>query len=580
MKLGPDAVSHRQRVQAIVFAGWALVILAAASDSGETLPPLAFALPLFGMAYIWPAARAAGQMCRRLASRPLLSAALIGTLALASSAAISLSVAMPEPAIHDEFSYLLAADTFAHGRLTNPTHPMWMHFEAPHIFHVPTYMSKFHPAQGAVLAAGQVLFGHPIAGVWLSAGLACGALTWMLAGWMPGWWALAGGLLTLVHPLTIWWGHSYWGGLVAAFGGALVLGAFPRILREPCTLYSMTLGVGLAILAFSRPYEGLLLSFPFVTALGVWLVRRGAPLARIALCRVVLPLAGVLAVVVGGMLYYNHRITGDALTLPYVVHDRAYMSVSPFIVMRVRPVPIYRHEHLRQFFTEGVYEPVRTLGGLAAWIRSWAGALASFYLRSLLIVPAIAVALPLERNAWRYLAILSLGLFVVGLGMETYVMTHYTAPAAGLILLVALQAMRCVAGWRVRGIRLGQPLVRALWLLLIGILALGAWHIVRSLHETGWNYDRARMAARLADDGSRHLVIVRYGPNHNLAEEWVYNAANIDAAPVVWAQEMDPTANARLLSYFKDRRAWLLEPDAAVVRLVPYRVPRLRLGGR
>lgn len=573
MKLGPDAVSHRRRIQAIVFAGCALVILAAALDSGAAVPPLVLALPLFGIAYICPPARAAGRTCRRLASKPLLSAALIGALALASSAAISLRAAMPQPAIHDEFSYLLAADTFAHGRLTNPTHPMWVHFEAPHIFHVPSYMSKYPPAQGAVLAVGQVLYGHPIAGVWLSAGLAGGALTWMLAGWMPGWWALAGGLLALVHPLTISWGHSYWGGLVAVFGGAVVLGAFPRMLRQPRALHSITLGVGLAILAFSRPYEGLLLGVPYLAALGLWLAGRCGPPARIALFRIVLPIGGVLAVVGGGMLYYNHRITGDALTLPYVVHDRTYMRVSPFVVMPVRPAPVYRHEHLRQFFAEGVYEPVRTLGGLAAWIQSWAGAMASFYLRSFLIVPAIAVALPLERNAWRYLAILSLGVFVVGLGMETYVMAHYTAPAAGLILLVALQAMRCVAGWRVRGIRLGQPLVRALWLFAIVTLALGAWHTVRSLHETGWNYSRARLASRLADSGSRHLVIVRYGPTHNLAEEWVYNAADIDAARVVWAQEMDPAANARLLSYFKDRQAWLLEPDAAVLRLVPYPRP-------
>jgi hypothetical protein len=53
-------------------------------------------------------------------------------------------------------------------------------------------------------------------------------------------------------------------------------------------------------------------------------------------------------------------------------------------------------------------------------------------------------------------------------------------------------------------------------------------------------------------------LLVRYGPAHNPHQEWVYNPANIDAAPVVWAREMDQESNRRLIDYFKERTCHLV----------------------
>src|SRR6266446_9190519 len=204
----------------------------------------------------------------RIARRRRLAVLLIGIIPMAIRALLLPLAPIPTPRIHDEFSYLLAADTFAHGRLVNAPHPQWVHFESMHILVRPVYASIFPVAQGLVLAAGQVFAGRPWIGVWLSMGLMCAALCWMLQGWVSPGWALAGGALAAARfGVFSYWMNSYYGGAPAAVGGALLLGALPRIFRRRRWTDAAAMAAGLAILANSRPYEGMILSLPAAPAL-------------------------------------------------------------------------------------------------------------------------------------------------------------------------------------------------------------------------------------------------------------------------------------------------------------------------
>src|SRR6266566_3538765 len=225
---------------------------------------------------------------------------------------------IPQPGVHDEFSYLLMADTFAHGRLTNPTHPMWVHFETFHVNQKPTYASIYYPAQGILLAVGQFFFGNPFWGVWLSAGLMCAAICWMLQAWVAPIWALLGGMLAIPLLGTFsYWAHHYWGGAAAAIGGALVLGAVPRIKRRQRIRDAAVMGFGIAILMNSRPYESLFLCAPVGVALMLWILGKTSPPQPQKFKTVILPLGVVLMIGAGATMYYYWRTTGSPLRPPY-----------------------------------------------------------------------------------------------------------------------------------------------------------------------------------------------------------------------------------------------------------------------
>ncbi|MEJ7606551.1 MAG: hypothetical protein WKF37_09840, partial [Bryobacteraceae bacterium] len=131
----------------------------------------------------------------RWSTRPTFCAAALFILVIGGRFLLLPIIPVPSPNIHDEFSYLLAGDTFSSGYLTNAPHRFWENFESVHILQQPTYMSMYPPLQGLFLALGWGFFGDPWLGVCISVALMVVAIYWMLLGWVSPAVALVGGAL-------------------------------------------------------------------------------------------------------------------------------------------------------------------------------------------------------------------------------------------------------------------------------------------------------------------------------------------------------------------------------------------------
>jgi hypothetical protein len=522
--------------------------------------------------------RAVERAFTRLARRQRLAVLAVGVSVIAVRVALIPILGIPQPYSHDEYSYLLAADTFAHGRLTNPTHPMWVHFETFHVIQKPTYMSIFPPAQGLVLAAGQLL-GNPWFGQLLATALMCSSLCWMLQGWVPPPWALLGACMAVLRlGILSYWMNGYWSASIVALGGVLVLGAWPRIRRHARIRDALSMALGVAILADSRPYEGLLFALPVACAMLVWFAGRGRPALGACVPRIVLPMLLALLIAACATGYYYYRVTGNPFRMTYQVSSATYGTAPYFIWQTLPAEPEFRDAVIGDYYgwTRKEFVQNRTLAGYLLRAQRKLTLLWQFYLGPILTLPVLALPAVMRQRKMR-LPIFICAALVAGFAVETWTLVHYFAPAAGALYILLVQGMRHLWQWSPGRRPIGRALVRAIPLLACVMILLRL--AATSLHsqiEPAWprgDLQRAAIAEQLHRLSGRQLVVVCYGVGHNFHREWVYNDANIDAAKVVWARDMGNAANQELLAYFKDRHAWRVNGDVSSPRLEPYEAP-------
>ncbi len=555
-------------------------------ECGLTAIALASAFTWPGLGGSW--LRKAEQIFSRLAHRRLLALVAVGFSVLLARLAMLPVYPVPLPFIPNDFSFLLASDTFAHGRLTNPTPAMWMHFETIHVSMQPTYMTMYFPGQGLLLAAGQLLAGNPWVGVLVSSALMCAAICWALQAWLPAEWALLGGFIAVLRlGIFSYWTNTYHGGgSLAALAGALVLGATPRLMRSGRFRYSLAIGAGIAILVVTRPFEGFLLCCPVAVVLFRRLRKKGirsaAPLARWLA-------APLLCTVIAGswLAWYDYRAFGHPLTLPYTVNRATYAIAPYFVWQQQRPEPNYRYREMRDFYRIDELDSYKKLHSLSGFLPQTLLKLAlflQFYAGFALLTPLLMARRVFLDRRIRFLLI-SVIILAAGMGVEIYLLPHYVAPFTVAFYAIGLQAMRHLRLWKPEGRPVGLALAR--FAVVVCVVMAGIRLFAQPLHlapsqlpASNWNFswigpehfgtERASVESQLEALPGRQLVIVRYGSGHEPFNEWVYNSADVDASKVIWAREMDDGGNRELLRYYRGRGVWLVEPDRTPVGISPY----------
>jgi hypothetical protein len=463
---------------------------------------------------------------------------------------------------------------------------MWIHFETFHVNWHPTYASMYYPGHALFLAFGQVVLGNPFCGVVLSSGLMCAAICWALQGWMPPGWALLGAFVAMINLATFgYWANSYWGGTVAAFGGALMTGAFPRLKKGTNICDSILLGMGAVVVALTRPYEGVFFCVPMAVALTIWAFRQHTSGRKLLFVRIGLPAILTLCVGLAWLGYYFWRVTGSPFVTGYQVNMRTYGLVY-FPWDSIRPVSEFHHLALQRFYRGdpvlGAYDLARhnnlelqIFKAVVIWL---------FYCCPLLTMPWVVwIFTRPRRKFWRsfspdlrFLLLLCACLYA-SLMLTIYIgQPHYAAPAVAAFYAATLLMLRDLSTTAPgRFVTRSVPLIALI--LFTARIAAPLVHLTpKPSSIRTWssqyrqNFERARVLNQLDHTPGQHLVIVRYRPNHDyIIDEWVFNGADIDGSKVIWARDMGAN-NAELLRYFSKRKAWLVEPDEVPIKVAPY----------
>jgi hypothetical protein len=409
----------------------------------------------------------------------------------------------------------------------------------------------------------------------LTTALLCGVICWALQAFVPPIWALIGGLLAVARIAVFgYWMNSYWGGSVAALGGALALGAVVRLFDRNHadrnrTRLACLFAVSLLMLATSRPYEGLAFSLPLLGYFVYQIMRGGV--SGILLKTILLPVVGIgtLGMVMMGL--YNHQTTGNALEMPHFLNHRTYWPVPVFLWQKGTPDvastnPVFA-KFMKTIAEEYGFQKSRTFSGLVdlesqRFVLIWI-----FYVGLALSFPVLIGFLSSLKQPRLRLAVYAAMTAAAAVVACVFTQLHYFSPATIAVYLFAVEGLRYL--WQQE--HLGERAFVIAVCLTVVVASLSRQTGSSTMNTSfAFRNARAQVTQQLAGKPGEHLVLVSYDlERHYPGNELVHNGAEFTAEKILWARSEGPENDVDLCRAYPDRTFWTVTTDDMNVILNP-----------
>jgi hypothetical protein len=409
----------------------------------------------------------------------------------------------------------------------------------------------------------------------LSTGLLCGAICWALQAFVPPTWALIGGLLAVARIAVFsYWMNSYWGGSVAALGGALALGAVVRLFDHNPTHRDRTklaciFAIALLILATSRPYEGLAFSLPLLGYFVYQMVRVG--ISGVQLRTILLPVVGIGTLGIATMGFYNHQTTHNALEMPHFLNHRTYWPVPVFLWEKGNPDltltdPVFA-KFMKTVSEESGYQKTKTFSGLAdletkRLFLNWV-----FYVGAAFSFPVLLGFLSGLKQSRMRLAVYATMTTAAAVAMCVYSQLHYFAPATIAVYVFAVEGLRYL--WQQK--HLGERTFAIAVCVTVVVASLSKQTGVSAMNTTfALRNARTQVAQQLERKPRKQLVLVSYDlERHYAGNELVHNGAEFNSERILWARSKGSGNDSDLCRAYPDRTFWSVTTDDTNVTLGP-----------